>query len=769
MNPLPLENLNDPQHEAVCYEGGPLLVLAGAGSGKTRVVTYRIARLIQEKGIHPGRILAVTFTNKAAREMTSRIESLVGDRAKGLWIGTFHSMCTRMLRHHADRIGYRRDFSIYDADDQKALLKRIVKDLQLDPEIWNPGKVHSRISHAKNHLVSPEKMAAEYRGKDAPMLARVYEVYQDELRDANAMDFDDLLNNTVVLFADCEDVRARYQIQFEHVLVDEYQDTNEPQHIITRVLAQPLDNLCVVGDDDQSIYRWRGAQFKNILELPKIYRNLKVVRLEQNYRSTPNILSAAKSVISRNKDRHQKDLWTDRGKGDPIHLVAAETEEDEAFQVVQLVGEAVREGVPPSDVGILYRVNAQSRVLEEALMRQKVPFRIVGGFAFYQRREVKVLLSYMKMLIHPHDDLSFLRVVNNPRRGIGQTTLRQLQAKAGSLKISLYETAKSASAHGEIGGAGARKLQQLCQKIQEWAEGIEERPLSKTLSLIIDEIDYKNALLEEDKVKGKDRAENVGELVGALIAAEKEITYEMCRPWDTLEVERTPTRVEKLEVFLERVTLQSSREEDTPEENAVSLMTLHSAKGLEFSRVFITGMEEGLFPHEQSMDSPEEIEEERRLCYVGMTRAKDRLILCYAHNRRLWGPSTPKTMSRFLKEIPPKMLKPVRVPGRGGVSDLFSDDAPFPRSTPAIWSSQVSPPSPASRRPNQPSKETLPPQPGATAPDFLEPGKMVRHRTFGLGRVLKVEAVGSNWRVTVDFKIVGPKTLVQKYAKLEPA
>lgn len=765
-----LDPLNPPQREAVLHEGSPLLVLSGAGSGKTRVVTHRIAYLILRRNIQPGRILAVTFTNKAAKEMTERIEKLTGPLGRGLWIGTFHSMCTRLLRRNADRLGYPKSFTIYDTDEQKALLKKIIKTLGWDSERWNPNKIRNKISHAKNHLVSVAQMAATAKREEQQRLAKIYELYQGDLKDAGAMDFDDLLNNTVELLADHDDVRLQYQHQFEHVIVDEYQDTNEPQDAITRALAQPQNNLCVVGDDDQSIYRWRGAQFKNILDLPKAYKDLKIVRLEQNYRSTPNILNAAGAVIAHNEDRHKKELWTDRDSGAPIRLFAADTEETEAERVVALIAEAIGEGTSPEGVGVLYRTNAQSRVLEEALLRAKLSYRVVGGFEFYRRKEVKTLLSYMKMLIHPNDDLSFLRIVNNPRRGIGQTTLRQLQAHAGSLGRSLFEAAKEATSHPEIGSAGARKLEELCARIEVWALKLEDQHLAQTLDDIVQGLDYKNALIEEDAAKAEARVENVSELISAFLSAESEITFEMCRPWETEGDTRTPTRAEKLEVFLERATLQSSREDESPDVEAVSLMTLHSAKGLEFSQVFMTGLEEGLFPHEQSMGAPEELEEERRLCYVGMTRAMDRLTMSFAHNRRIWGSSTPTLRSRFLGEIPEELIKPLsRIESslsQGRTYAGASQGSSYGRSpflSGRNWDSN--------RRAATPKRTETPilSKPRTPPPSFLQPGGLVKHRTFGIGTVRRVEGEAPTWKVTVDFRIVGAKTLVQKYAKLEPA
>ncbi|MCA9410435.1 MAG: UvrD-helicase domain-containing protein [Candidatus Omnitrophica bacterium] len=769
MSELNLNELNPPQREAVCHDEGPLLVLAGAGSGKTRVVTYRISRLILEKGISASRILAVTFTNKAAREMTHRIEEIVGGRARGLWIGTFHAMCARILRRHADRLGYTRDFTIYATDEQRQLIKRIVADLNWDPNKWKPAEVNGRISRAKSHLITPERMMAEKRRHDDHLIAELYQHYQEALREANAVDFDDLLNLCVVLFSDHEDVLAQFQTQFEHVIVDEYQDANEPQDILTRVLALPQNNLCVVGDDDQSIYRWRGAQFKNILNLPQVYKDLKVVRLEENYRSTPNILNAAYAVISKNEDRHDKKIWTGRKEGEAIRLLSNENEEVEAQQVVRMISEAIEEEVPAGEIAVLYRTNAQSRVIEDALVRARVPYKVVGGFAFYQRKEVRDLLSYLKMLIRPHDDVSFLRIVNTPRRGIGQTTIRQLQSKAGSLRLSLYETAKNAANYEEIGSSGATKLRNLIRQIQGWGKGLEERSLADTLTLILKDTEYEDFLRHDEPAKAEAKVENVKELVSAMMVAETEMTFESTDPWDTQEEreEKTPTRREKLEVFLERATLESDTEEQQDRDDVVSLMTLHAAKGLEFQRVFMTGVEEGLFPHQNSADSKEGLEEERRLCYVGMTRAKDLLTLSFAHNRRVFGTSMPMRQSRFLEEIPQDLLEPVG--GTGPAWNQFRDEDDEEEPTPSFQPTR-SPYRPPSRKPKSSStleKSAMPPP--ASIPDFLQPGKAVRHRTFGLGRVLRAEGSEPALKVTVDFKIAGKKTVVQKFAKLEPA
>ncbi|NUN95153.1 MAG: UvrD-helicase domain-containing protein, partial [Candidatus Omnitrophica bacterium] len=498
MNQVPLDDLNPPQREAVLHEGSPLLVLAGAGSGKTRVVTYRIARLILDRGVPAGRILAVTFTNKAAREMSERIAAMAGERSRGLWIGTFHAMCARLLRRHADRLGYPREFTIYDTDEQRSLIRKVVMKLNWDSEKWQPAKVQSRISHAKNHLITPEMMAARGRKAEDSHLAEIYERYLAALKDAGAMDFDDLLLNALRLFTEHEDLKGQYQNQFEHVIVDEYQDTNEPQDSLTKILAEPRRELCVVGDDDQSIYRWRGAQFENILQLPKVYPDLRIIRLERNYRSTTQIIKAAQAVISNNRDRHGKELFTEREEGAPVGLLSVENEEDEARRVAELIAEALREEVPAREISVLYRTNAQSRVLEEALVRAEIPYRVVGGLAFYQRKEIKTLLSYLRLLVQPHDDLAFLRIVNYPRRGIGETTLRQLQAKAGALRVSLFEAAKSAANFPEIGASGAQKLQAVCLWINRWTVGLEERPLADTLRRVIEETEFEDALRKEE-------------------------------------------------------------------------------------------------------------------------------------------------------------------------------------------------------------------------------------------------------------------------------
>jgi DNA helicase-2/ATP-dependent DNA helicase PcrA len=775
MSKIPLDELSPSQREAVLHDNGPLLVLSGAGSGKTRVVTYRIARLILDSNIQPSRILAVTFTNKAAGEMSERIKAMVGDRAGGLWIGTFHAMCARLLWRHADRLGYPRDFTIYDVDEQRALLKKVIHDLNWDPEKWQPAKVQYRISLAKNHLVTPQEMAEKRRKPEDALLAELYEKYVEALKAAGAMDFDDLLALAVRLFEEHEDVRRQYQTQFEQVIVDEFQDTNEPQNLLTTILALPQRNLCVVGDDDQSIYRWRGAQFKNILSLPEAYPDLRIIRLEQNYRSTTNIVKTAQSVIAKNIDRHAKDLFTTREEGEPVIILEVENEEQEALQVAGLIGTALKEGVNPNGIGILYRTNAQSRVIEDMLSRSQIPYRVIGGTAFYQRKEIKTLLAYLRLLVRPHDDAAFLRVVNSPRRGIGEATLRQLQAKAGGLHLSLFETAKSATSYDDIGSGGGHKLQTLCLLLNRWSCGLEERPLSETLGRIITETDFEEALKKEDAAKAESRIENIRELKSALQTAETSLTADVIRPWESPHPGQPVPRAQKLQMFLEMVTLEADAQEEGASQEAVSLMTLHSAKGLEFSHVFITGMEEGLFPHSQSMGKQEELEEERRLCYVGMTRAKDRLVLSHAFRRQIYGQTNSNVRSRFLDEIPPHLASVVRV------DSVMQRTSPYvpgggPRRT--AWSQQTTSASlPNHRPPKQPlpRASAIDSHPGerkqsaVPLPEFLHPGKRVRHRTFGLGIVVRVEGEDPAWRVTVDFQIVGPKTVIQKFARLEPA
>lgn len=771
---IPLDELNEPQREAACHEGSPLLVLAGAGSGKTRVVTFRIARLILERGVLPGRILAVTFTNKAAREMAGRIEAMTGEKGRGLWIGTFHAMCARILRRHAEHLGYPKDFTIYDSDEQKDMLKQVIRGMNWDLEKWQPSKTLHRISFAKNHLLTPSQLAAQPRKQDDPQLSEIYARYIQALKDAGAMDFDDLLVLTNRLLEEHEEVRGIYQRQFEHVIVDEYQDTNEPQDRLTRLLASPQDNLCVVGDDDQSIYRWRGAKFQNILKLPEVYPRLKIIRLGENYRSTTRIVQAAQSVITHNRQRHHKDLHTAREEGQPVWLLSTENEEDEASQVSGLVSAALRDGTPPREIGVLYRTNAQSRVLEEAFLRAQIPYRIVGGLAFYQRKEIKTLLAYLRLLIVPHDDIAFLRIVNVPRRGIGQTTLRQLQAKAGSLHLSLFETAKRAGSWDEIGSGGAQKLQGLCLLLNRWASRLEEVPLARTLQSIVEETQYLEFVEKDEPAKAETRRENILELVTALQTAEMSLAFEEIRPWESQDSGAPMTRAQKLELFLEKVTLQSDMEGEEIVQDAVSLMTLHSAKGLEFSRVFITGVEEGVLPHVQSMTSEEELEEERRLCYVGITRAKDHLVMSHAYQRSMMGSTTSNPRSRFLDEIPPELVENVGVlrPHKPAQNSFF--ETPFGGRNPygrgVRRYQEHRPPQPREPKTSPVTKTTkLPAQVKTPAPDFLKQGRLVRHQTFGIGRILSVEGEDPMWRVTVDFRIVGKKTVIQKYAKLEPA
>jgi len=755
-----LQDLNDPQREAVLHDEGPLLVLAGAGSGKTRVVTCRIARLIKDCSVPPWRVLAVTFTNKAAREMTGRIEAMIGEASRGLWIGTFHSVCSRILRSHADKLGYGRDFTICDADEQKDLLKRIIHDLNWDPEKWQAARVRSKISYAKNHFQSPDNISQNTTYRDGTQVAELYKAYQERLKRANSVDFDDLLLLTHKLLVDHAEVRSHYQGQFEYVVVDEYQDTNGPQHEITTILVEPQRNLCVVGDDDQSIYRWRGAQFQNILGLPEVFTDLRIIRLEQNYRSTPNIVSAAQAVISKNQARHGKDLFTVRSEGEPVRVLATESETDEGEKIAILVAKAISEGVSANDICLLYRTNAQSRVLEEAFVRHDVPYKIIGGMAFYQRKEIRTLLAYLRMLIQPHNDAAFLRTVNSPKRGIGQTTISQLVAKASALSISLFEAAKNAASFPEIGSSGAQKVQTLCLMINHWSAKIEEKPLEETLSRILDDIEYQEALEKEDRARAVSRWDNVRELKTALQIAEMATRVGELLPWQEVAAGEEVSRVQKLEVFLERVALDSSSEEEGPATEAVSLMTIHAAKGLEFSYVFMTGMEEGLFPHSQSMNSPEEVEEERRLCYVGMTRAKDHLVLSYAHNRFIYGTHINCIRSRFLDELPKELVENIGVVVERGLTKDQQFHGPQSKSRyRSNWKPERSSVVTAPRS----SKPKTPP------PDFLVPGRSVRHKTFGLGNVLNVEGVEPALKVTVDFNIVGVKTVVQKYAKLEPA
>ena len=637
------DTLNAEQKEAVLHTEGPLLILAGAGSGKTRVLTHRIAYLIEEKGVNPWNILAITFTNKAAGEMRERVDKIVGFGSESIWVSTFHSMCVRILRRYIDRLGYDTNFTIYDTDDQKTLMKDVCKMLEIDTKVYKERMFLSEISSAKDELVTPEEYELNAVGDYVKSkIAQVYKEYEKQLRANNALDFDDLLLKTVQLFQTQADVLEHYQERFRYIMVDEYQDTNTVQFQLIRILAEKYKNLCVVGDDDQSIYKFRGANIHNILNFERVFDDSKVIKLEQNYRSTSNILNAANAVIRHNTGRKDKTLWTDNEEGEKISFKQFDTAFDEAEYIVGDIRKKVTDkGYTYSDCAVLYRTNAQSRMFEEKFVTANIPYKIIGGVNFYARREIKDLLSYLKTIDNGKDDLAVRRIINVPKRSIGLTTVNRVQENALERGISFYDALCSADLIDNM-GRSISKIDSFVALIEHFKEQSEKISLLQLMEEIIEMTGYIDALEAENEIEAQTRIENIEELKNKIVAYE-----ESCE-------DEKPT----LSGFLEEVALVADI--DTLDENSdyVVLMTLHSAKGLEFPNVYLAGMEDGLFPSYMAItaDDPMEIEEERRLCYVGITRAKKHLTMTGARRRMVHGETQYNKLSRFLKEIPLELL-----------------------------------------------------------------------------------------------------------------
>ena len=709
-----LEDLNSVQREAVEHIDGPLLIFAGAGTGKTRALTYRIAYLIGAHGVEPRNILAVTFTNKAAREMKERIEGLVGSQAlREMWVGTFHSICARMLREHGDRIGISRDFVIYDEDDQIHVVRECLEELALD-ERENPARnILNHISRAKENLVLPEDYEAVYRHERDAITTIVYPLYQKRLQANLALDFDDLIMYTVRLLTEDEKTREHYQRKFRYVLVDEYQDINYSQFELVRTLSAQHRNICVVGDDDQSVYSWRGADVGIILSFKKHYKDAKVVTLEQNYRSTRNILDAAYHVISRNERRAEKQLWTDRPEGRLLYRIEAADEHDEAAKVVNRIRDMVIAGEREfSDFVVLYRMNAQSRIFEEALMNYRVPYKIIGGVRFYERKEIKDLLAYLRLAHNPCDSVSLKRIINVPIRGVGPKTMEQIEAFASEQGINLYDSLQRIE-ETEVKPQARREITKLAKLLEFAHNQREEYPVSKLLEEIVENTGYVTELKRQGTREADARVENILEFFSVVA-----------------EFERA-SEDKSLRSFLEQVALVTdidSYDEGAP---AVTLMTLHAAKGLEFPVVFLVGLEEGVFPHSRSMSSADEVEEERRLCYVGMTRAREDLCVSHASTRTLFGLRQRQVVSRFMREIPTEMFQETKK-----------------RAPSTLWEAST---------PSRTSAKTSP----------FQPGDHVKHNVFGLGIVESVEPGATDVTVVVAFEEVGKKKLMLSFAGLE--
>jgi DNA helicase-2/ATP-dependent DNA helicase PcrA len=756
-----LDVLNPEQREAVLHINGPLLILAGAGSGKTRVITSRVAYLVGEGHAKPWELLAVTFTNKAAEEMRARVEALVGSDCSRMWLSTFHSLCARLLRREAPAIGLSRDFVIYDSSDQLTVVKRALKELHIDDSFVQPRVALSRISHAKNRMESPADMeaAAGWNRRDEH-IAKLYAYYINALKDSNALDFDDLLLKTVELFEGSETVRSKYATQFRFVMVDEYQDTNRPQYLLIRRLAEVHRNLCVVGDPDQSIYKWRGADLRNILDFERDFPEAAIVKLERNYRSTQIILDAASAVISQNRNRKEKHLWTDRKGGARILYFRGSDELEEADYITRSARTGLADDVD-STVAVLYRTNAQSRTIEDALMREGLAYKVVGGVRFYERKEIKDALAYMRLVINPHDDVSVRRVINVPARGIGKGVMDTLEALHPAASIddlpllaaglqpavaanSLWARLVRGLSDRTFTGRAAASLAVFRDLIVSLTEIARQDSVSIAIGKMLDRSGYLQDLREDRSEDAEARIENLAELVSA------------AREYESREADPS------LVGFVDRLSLLSDVDEEQGARDArVWLMTLHSAKGLEFPTVILAGLEEGLFPHSRSNEDEEELEEERRLCYVGMTRARRQLVLTGAARRRVFGEYQASTPSRFIDEVPAELVE--RIPAAFSGSQYQGN---FPhyefRTNPygrGGRGSRAREEAPAYAYEDEDQSTGL----------ALRPGARVRHAQFGVGSVISIEPLADDTKLVVRFNAVGVKTLRAKYARLEPA
>ncbi|WP_462248780.1 ATP-dependent helicase [Ekhidna sp.] len=743
-----LDELNPPQKEGVVNVEGPCMIIAGAGSGKTRVLTYRIAHLIKEHNVDPFNIMALTFTNKAAREMQKRIEVMVGGEAKNLWMGTFHSVFARILRAEASKIGYPSNFTIYDTDDSKSLIKLIVKEFNLDDKVYKPNIVYNRISGAKNRLVSWHEYQNNpiYLEDDTqnmrPEMGRIYRAYSERCFAADAMDFDDLLFNTNILFQKHDDVLNKYQQRFHYVMIDEFQDTNISQYLIAKRLAAVRQNICVVGDDAQSIYAFRGADIQNILNFERDYPDLKTIRLEQNYRSTKTIVNAANSVINKNTAQLKKSVWTANQDGDLIELIKSTSDNEEGKLVASAIFETkMQQHASEKEFAVLYRTNSQSRAIEEALRRNNIRYRIVGGLSFYQRKEIKDLLAYFRYTVNPNDETAMRRIINLPKRGIGPGTIDKMVVASNEQGKTLWEIMEKASSY--VGGKGGTQVENFATLIKSFRLTNEKKDAYDTASQIAKTSGLLKELYEDKTIEGMNRYENTQELLNAI----KEFTDD-------------PDREDKsLGAFLQDVALLTDEDRNQKSDDAVTLMTIHMAKGLEFPYVFIVGLEEELFPSQMMLSSRADLEEERRLFYVAITRAEKKLYLSYALNRYRFGRLKNCEPSRFLEEVDPQFIKVNRKfsssdpvsPGINYVTKNFVNNVRKENTTKRF----------AAKVNHKPSADF---EPSDTS--NLTEGMKVEHPKFGFGVVTNIDEQGSNKKAKVDFEKAGEKTLLLSFAKL---
>ena len=763
-----LDELNESQREAVTYVDGPSLVIAGAGSGKTRVLTYKIAHLL-EMGYTPWSILALTFTNKAAREMKERIARQVGDRARYLWMGTFHSLFSRILRMEASMIGFTPNFTIYDSSDSKSLLKSIIKEMQLDDKTYKPGVVQSRISNAKNHLILPDAYAsnAEINRADMdakmPAIRDIYRRYWERCRQSDAMDFDDLLVYTYVLFRDFPAVRLKYASQFQYVLVDEYQDTNHAQHAIVLQLTQEHQKVCVVGDDAQSIYSFRGANIDNILKFTKIYQNAKLFKLEQNYRSTQMIVSAANSLIEKNSEQIRKAVFSEKMKGEPIEVFNAYSDVEEG----EIVGNKIiqlhcKQDYSYNDFAVLYRTNAQSRIFEEVLRKKSIPYKIYGGLSFYQRKEVKDVISYFRLAVNPHDEEAFKRVLNYPARGIGDTTLNKIVAAANAHGVSLWKVVQEPLSYGlNINKGTHAKLQGFVELIEGFIKDAQEKNAYEVGNAIVRMSGIMSEMYQDHSPENLSRRENIEELVNGM--------HDFC----TTRQEEGDEHILLTDYLAEVSLLTDQDNENEADGSKVTLMTIHSAKGLEFKNVFVVGLEENLFPSPMSLDSLRGLEEERRLFYVAITRAEEHCFLSFAKSRFKFGKTEFSNPSRFLKDIDICYL---RMPQEAVYARQIEQGASQFQAGVSEYANRYAKPErpkvelirPAvSRHLTKVSSTASSPSTSGSQATGLQVGNVIEHERFGVGKVVKIEGVGDNCKATVEFQHAGVKQLLLRFARFK--
>ena len=763
-----LEGLNDKQYEAVVNTEGPCLVIAGAGSGKTKVLTHKIAYLIGEKNVLPWEIIAITFTNKAANEMKERIANLVGETAKDIWMGTFHSICVRILRGLIDRIGFDSSFIIFDTSDQRTLVKNCLKDLAIDDKMFTDRSVLSEISNAKNEMLEPEQYTARANGDfRKEKIAKVYELYQKRLRENNAIDFDDIINYTIKILLENPDVLDYYSNKFKYVLVDEYQDTNKSQFTLITLFASKYGNITVVGDNDQGIYSFRGADISNILNFEKDFPGTKIIKLEQNYRCTGNILKVAKSVIKNNEVKYKKELWTQNEEGFLPKVYVADNEYDEASYIAEQIEHLKREEYYKySDFAILYRMNTQSRAIEDIFRRENVPYKVIGGLKFYERKEIKDIIAYLRLIQNSSDNLSLKRIINEPKRGIGKTSLDKVEQIANSNEISMYEVIKNADQYGL--NRVYLNSREFINVMEELKAKKDELNISELVKLTLKKSGYTKALEDESTIEAENRIENLNEFLTVTMEFEEQFA------------ENT------LSEFLEGITLSSDIDNLEEEEDTVTLMTLHSAKGLEFPVVFLVGMEEGIFPGYKSISEPTELEEERRLCYVGITRARQNLFLTCSKQRTIFGSTSYNPTSRFLNEIPEELLEGYEEAfGETNHKDQIFKDSSYSwtyGSKNPVKEYKINPKEPimasASNKVKNKTDFAF-----KTAESFLnslnkkssdtvdlskyKPGVRVFHKKFGEGTINIAEQEGDDLKVDINFDKVGNKRLMAKFAKLE--